>query len=355
MRTERQIQASRANGARSRGPVTAEGKYNSSRNATTHGLLAGAIVMKGEIEERFNEVLADLNQELHPETPIEYTLVEKMAVARWRQLRVWGMEKAAMEYQVRKQSGSIQDGENNPTRAFLAFSSLGDSRALDLIIRYDSLCDRQYLRAHRRFMEMRRHRGEPLSPSKPKPEVTAQHETSESEDLTSQQASDPFLPEPTEKPNENQPNEPSNSLQTKQSPETNPAQSRRMYEARGHSDFWLLTSSTRGEPLPPSKPEPEVTAQHETSDSEDLTSQPASDPFLPEPTEKPNENQPNQPSNSLQTKQSPEANPAQSRRMHEARGHSDFWLLTSSTPPGCKIAGCKIDASCHPLNPQDSR
>jgi hypothetical protein len=32
MRSEKQIQASRANGARSRGPVTAQGKHNSSRN-----------------------------------------------------------------------------------------------------------------------------------------------------------------------------------------------------------------------------------------------------------------------------------------------------------------------------------
>jgi hypothetical protein len=270
MRTESQIQASRANGARSRGPVTAEGKYNSSRNATRHGLLAGAIVMKGELEERFREVLADLDQELRPETPIEYALVEKMAVARWRQLRVWGMEKAAMEYQVRKQADAIED-EDKPTRASLAFAALGDSRTLDLIIRYDSLCDRQYLRAHRRFMEMRRERGDSPAPSRPQPEVT---------------------PRP------------------------------------GAMDL-------------------------EAPGPADLTSQPAS--FLPESSEQKDEKQPNEPNNSLQTKQPPAANPAQSRQTRNAGGHSDFWLPTSSAPPSCKIAGCKIDASCHPLNPQDSR
>ena len=157
MRTERQIQASRVNGAKSRGPVTPEGKRNSSANALKHGLLAETIVLKSELEHRFLDVIAGIDQELQPETPIEHTLVEKMAVARWRQLRLWGMEKAAMEYQIRQLAGGIGHGENSATRASLAFQTLGgEARSLDLFIRYDALCDRQYLRAHKRFLEIRR-------------------------------------------------------------------------------------------------------------------------------------------------------------------------------------------------------
>ena len=142
MRTERQIEGSRANGAKSRGPVTAEGKYNSSRNAMTHGLLVETIVLKSERSDRFLEILAELEEELQSETSIEHTLIEKMAAARWRQLRLWGMEKAAMEYQTRQQADSVGRGEDIPTRASLAFATLGDSRTLDVIMRYDSLCDR---------------------------------------------------------------------------------------------------------------------------------------------------------------------------------------------------------------------
>ena len=101
MRTERQKQAARANGAKSRGPITPEGKLASSRNAITHGLLAGTIVLKGESEERFNALLADLHAELQPQTSVEITLIETMAAARWRQLRIWGIEKATMEHQMR--------------------------------------------------------------------------------------------------------------------------------------------------------------------------------------------------------------------------------------------------------------
>ncbi len=62
MRTERQIEASRANGAKSRGPVTPEGRRNSCGNALKHGLFADTIVLKGELEERFLELLADFER-----------------------------------------------------------------------------------------------------------------------------------------------------------------------------------------------------------------------------------------------------------------------------------------------------
>ncbi|MEO1017257.1 MAG: hypothetical protein AAFY56_06130, partial [Pseudomonadota bacterium] len=41
-------EASRANGAKSNGPVTAEGKETSSRNAVRHGLLSAAPTLSGE-------------------------------------------------------------------------------------------------------------------------------------------------------------------------------------------------------------------------------------------------------------------------------------------------------------------
>jgi hypothetical protein len=168
MRTQSQKQAARINGAKSRGAITPEGKLASSRNAMTHGLLSGTIVLNGESEERFNTLLADLHAELQPQTTVEMTLVENMAVARWRQMRIWGMEKAGMEHEMRAQAGDAT--EDTATRCALAFRALSDnSRSLELINRYEARYDRQYLRAHHRFMQLVDRRTPPPAPAPDKP------------------------------------------------------------------------------------------------------------------------------------------------------------------------------------------
>jgi len=53
-RSDAQIEASRINGALSRGPVTEEGKASSSRNATRHGLLSNTILIAGESRTDFD-------------------------------------------------------------------------------------------------------------------------------------------------------------------------------------------------------------------------------------------------------------------------------------------------------------
>jgi hypothetical protein len=82
MSTERQKNASRANGRKSHGLTTAEGKLASSRNAITHGMLSTTIVLKGESTDRFLGLLAALLEEFQPQTPFEESLIENMAVVR---------------------------------------------------------------------------------------------------------------------------------------------------------------------------------------------------------------------------------------------------------------------------------
>ncbi len=149
MSSQARIDASRANGAKSRGPVTPEGKAASSRNRLRHGLLARTVVLEGEDREVFYALLRDFETEFNPQSPVENALVQTLAVARWRQIRIWGMETAGLNHQIAKQ----HDPADSRTRAALAFRDLSDqSRSLELINRYEARYDRQFTRALRTLL-----------------------------------------------------------------------------------------------------------------------------------------------------------------------------------------------------------
>ena len=137
MATDKQIAASRANGARSRGPITPEGRLRCS-------LLAQAVVLEGESRPLFSQLLRSMQAELQPQGVIENMMVQKMAVAQWRQFRAWGMEKATIAHDARNagkhdtrhwrcaglpQLQQSYPGERNTPRSELR-SRLGDLRKM---------------------------------------------------------------------------------------------------------------------------------------------------------------------------------------------------------------------------------
>jgi len=161
MSSERRIQSSRLNGARSRGPITPEGKAASSQNGIRHGILANTVVLEGESKDCFEQLLAELTKELQPQTPTESALVETMAIARWRQMRIWGIEKASFDLEMARPE---QAAHSKPIRAAIVFRNLADnSRVLDLLQRYETGFDRQFCRALSLFMKLRASRNQELS------------------------------------------------------------------------------------------------------------------------------------------------------------------------------------------------
>ncbi len=97
-RTPAQIEASRRNGARSRGPRTAEGKARSAANSRRHGLCSAQLMLRGEEERRaFAALLADLEGRLAPEGETERHLVEELATIAWRQRMLRTVEARALE------------------------------------------------------------------------------------------------------------------------------------------------------------------------------------------------------------------------------------------------------------------
>src|ERR1051326_20231 len=145
--------ASRANGARSKAPITPAGKCNSSRNSIRHGMLAQTVVLERESQDRFHELLSALTLQFHPRTAVEIGLVETMAVARWRQMRIWGIQKAGFDLEMARHHDAA---ESPPVRAAIVFRHLADhSRVLDLSQRYETAFDRQFSRALSLLIKLR--------------------------------------------------------------------------------------------------------------------------------------------------------------------------------------------------------
>jgi hypothetical protein len=159
MTSTRRIQSSRANGARSRGPVTEQGKKASSQNGLRHGMLAQTVVLEGESKDRFGALLQALVAEFQPCTESETAFVEIMAVARWRQMRIWGIGKSDFDREMANQDGPP------PVRASIAFRFLCDhSRSLDLAHRYETGYERQFARALKNLLHLQASRGDIATP-----------------------------------------------------------------------------------------------------------------------------------------------------------------------------------------------
>ena len=151
MATEKQILASRANGAKSLGPITPEGKLRVSQNSRRHGLCAATTVIEGELPESFEALQAEVLADFAPTTSREKNLAEFATQALWRLYRIWELERAAFDNEIRKQADGLPSD-----RACAAFRDMANkTRILDLLHRYDSRFERQY---HRALFQLERQR-----------------------------------------------------------------------------------------------------------------------------------------------------------------------------------------------------
>jgi hypothetical protein len=113
-------EASRRNGAKSRGPKTPEGKARAAQNALKHGLRAEKyVVLPQEDAAAFRALEVALVAELSPDDALQRILVGRIAAAAWRLERAERLE--AEVFEVRGYGGAglgvtlIRDG--NATRS----------------------------------------------------------------------------------------------------------------------------------------------------------------------------------------------------------------------------------------------
>ena len=90
--------------------------------------------------------------EYQPATASQVSLVETMAVARWRQLRVWGAQKTAMDRDMALQDPNIGPA---PVRVLSALRGSPDSSCPpEVLLRYEIAFDRQFSRALTRLLAL---------------------------------------------------------------------------------------------------------------------------------------------------------------------------------------------------------
>src|SRR5580704_1894873 len=94
MPTAKQIVASRANGQKSHGPTTSEGKAKSRFNALKHGIHAESQIMFDETTEDLAELTAELHEQYSAADATERFLVDTLISNEWRLRRLRAIEAA---------------------------------------------------------------------------------------------------------------------------------------------------------------------------------------------------------------------------------------------------------------------
>lgn len=95
--SEKQAAANLANALKSTGPKTAQGKAVVAMNGLRHGILSTRLLLASENPAEFDALTQELQAALRPVGALELMLVEKVAVAIWRQRRLVAAETASTE------------------------------------------------------------------------------------------------------------------------------------------------------------------------------------------------------------------------------------------------------------------
>ena len=180
MSSERRIAASRANGRKTRGPVTPEGKARSAANAIRHGLASThracySTCLANESPAEFMLLYEALVAEFAPATAAEHLIIHEMAVSRWRLHRNWSYETAALDHQMDRMADSIAedyDSMDETTRGLLAYRELTERGAtLANLQRYETRLTRHFDRCLTRLAQLQSLREKRKFPNNPSPNI----------------------------------------------------------------------------------------------------------------------------------------------------------------------------------------
>ncbi len=158
MTSERKSETSRINGAKSRGPITQEGKARSSTNSRRHGLAAAPVLLKSESDEHFQLLLAGFMDQFQPQTALETDLVEMLAIYRWRLRRILSIEAHLFNMEIldwRNDMDADFTGLETIDHLAFAFKRLSAGNSLTILLRYEAALTRSYDKALKQLLTLR--------------------------------------------------------------------------------------------------------------------------------------------------------------------------------------------------------
>src|SRR5688572_17806304 len=157
MRSAAQVEASKKNGAKSKGPVTTEGRARSSQNAVRHGLTSHkSVIIDGESKEEWEQFQHEFLVKFQPRDFVEERIVIEMAVCRWRLERIWKMQVSILDQGIADEFPVIEEQYDQADMA-LVQANAHVSRKLDLqsLDQLETRITRRFDRALRNYNEIR--------------------------------------------------------------------------------------------------------------------------------------------------------------------------------------------------------
>ncbi len=173
MSSQLKSDTARANGAKSHGPVTPQGRATSSRNSLRHGFAAKSVVLPTESSRDFQALLDSYVVQFDPQGGVEEELVQTMVAARWRLRRICNIETILLATEVARRAEDIDEEFSNMhdvDRLAWVFQKLADhGQSLALVVRYEGALNRSYDRAFKQLQTLQSARPR-VQPNEPKPD-----------------------------------------------------------------------------------------------------------------------------------------------------------------------------------------
>ena len=164
----------RINGAKSKGPVTEEGKAISSKNSIKHGLTARTFLLSNEEVSDGQEMIDAYVARFRPADRVESDLVITAAVAMFRLNRAWSIETGIIDYELCTKAQEFEAkviGHDEDIRKTFAFAAVSEGKALNNIGRYQARLERTYHRAIKTLLDLQERRKNEPEPEGEPPQV----------------------------------------------------------------------------------------------------------------------------------------------------------------------------------------